>query len=308
MGFITQDESGSLIVQRLGLNNIAFSWAYLFSFLLLLFALGFATIKLIIPLIKKNTWYILNHLRLWITLVAANFGVADQTHLRLKIADDEYKNIAYGKDNEITILPFEVKQTAFTVENYNAKLSLIDTNTSNNDKKNKNSFEITENTTKILKNWSITTLKYYSAARFLKNDIFPFDSIGTAPAVLVRAENVKTKEIKEGWISTGNELIEKSDLTLNDSQTLIMLPPTQKEMTLTVSILDKEKTIEKTIAVNSPQSYDGWKMYIFNFDDQKGNWSNSSIIELIRDKWQPFVYLGLAMLIIGSFFVFWRGK
>jgi hypothetical protein len=49
-------------------------------------------------------------------------------------------------------------------------------------------------------------------------------------------------------------------------------------------------------------------MYIFSFNEQKGKWSNTSVIELIKDPWQPFVFLGLGMMIIGSFFVFWRGK
>jgi hypothetical protein len=309
MGLIIQEKSVSFIIQRFGLNNIAYSWAYTFSFLILILSLGFATIKRLYPFRKENMWFTLNHLGLWITLVAANFGFADQTHLRLRLSEADYSNIAYNENSEITILPFEVRQASFSLENYNPCLTIIDSSEKNASKKNsRRTFAINDNTRVFIKDYSIIVIKSYNSARKINEEILPFDSIGAAPAAFVKVENLKTKEVKEGWISSGNLLIEKSSLILDQTTTLIMLPPSQKEMTLLVKIRKNKETVAKTIAINSPQRFEGYKIYLFSYNEQKGKWSNFSVVELIKDRWQPVVYLGLAMMIIGSFFVFWRGK
>jgi hypothetical protein len=309
MGFITQGDTTNSIIRNLGLNNIAFSWTYIFSLLLLIVALGFATVKRIYPFRKKNFWYILNHLGLWITLVAANFGFADQSHLRMNISTSTYSTFAYDEAGGFQEMPFQVKQTSFKLENYTPKLTIIDNKTSMlSMKSGKNTIEAKQNTSLKIENWRITILKSYGSAREFKNVIFGFDSIGTAPATLVQVENINTKEIKQGWVSYGNLLINKLSITLDSSHSLVMLMPTTKEMILGIGIKKKDKISDYTIAVNSPQSINGWKIYLFDFNEQQGKWSNSSVIELIKEPWQPLVFLGLGMMIIGSFFVFWRGK
>lgn len=309
MGFITQEETTNKLVENLGLNNIAFSWAYIFSLLFLVVTLGFATVKRIFPFKKQNVWFLLNHLGLWITIVAANFGFPDQTHLRMNISTAQYNNYAYGESGEMVGLPFEIMQTSFKLENYNPKLAIMDIETSMNSiKKGTNTVEVTDNASKILKNWSIKIIKYHQFARKIGSKVASIDSIGSAPAAFVRAENIITKQIKQGWISSGNVLFEKTDLSLDASHTLVMMFPQQKEMSLGIYIKANEIQTVRTIAINSPQKFDGWNMYIFSFNQQKGKWSNASVIELIKDRWQPLVYVGLFLMIIGSFFVFWRGK
>lgn len=221
MGFISQEETTNLVVKNVGLNAIASSWAYLFSLLYLIIVLGFATIKRIFPFKKQNFWYILNHLGLWIVLIAANFGYPDTTHLRMDISASRFTDIAYDINGNFQVLPFEIKQKNFYLENYNPKLT----------------------------------------------------------------DNNKSM-----------------------ADTLIRLQPTLKEVSLNVCIQKNEKQIEKTIAVNKPQNYNGWKIYLYSFNEQKGKQSNTSVIELIKEPWQPIVFLGLGMLILGSLFVFWRGK
>jgi hypothetical protein len=309
MGFITQGETANLLVRHLGLNNIAFSWTYVLSLLLLIITLGFATVKRIYPFRKQNFWYILNHLGLWITLIAANFGFADQMHLRMKISTSTYSKFAYDENGGFQELPFAIKQTHFKLENYTPKLTIIDNKTSMlSMKSGKNTIEAKQNASLKIENWVVTVLKSYNSARALKNNIVPFDTIGTAPAAFVRAENTLTKQTKQGWVSCGNYLIGNLSIALDNSHSLIMLLPTTKEMVLGIEIKKKNTHSEGTIAVNSPQTVDGWKMYIVNYYEEKGKYSDSTIIELIKDSWQPLVYVGLGMMVLGSFFVFWRGK
>jgi len=309
MGFISQGETANSTIRSLGLNNIAFSWTYVFSLLLLILALGFATVKRIYPFRKQNFWYLLNHLGLWITLVAANFGFADQIHLRMNISTSGYSDFAYSEDGGFQELPFGVKQTSFKLENYTPKLTIIDNKTSMVGlKSGKNTIEAKQNASSTIENWSISILKSYDLAREFSGNVVSSDTVGTAPATLVRVENKVTKQIKQGWVSCGNSLINDLKIALDSTHSLVMLRPTSKEITMGVGIKKNNKVSDYTIAVNSPQSYEGWKIYIVDFNEQKGKWSNSTIIELINDGWQPFVYLGLGMMIVGSFFVFWRGK
>ena len=309
MGFITQAETTNKYVTHLGLNNIAYSWVYVLVFLLLVLSLGFATAKRLYPLKKSNFWFILNHLGLWITIVAANFGFADQTHLRMNINTTSYNNYAVGEKGDFLILPFELKQTNFKLVNYNPKLTIMDSKTSMLSlKSGKNTIEAKNQNLLTIENWSIKILRYYESARSIGDSIQPFDSLGSAPAAYVLVENLISKEQKKGWISSGNELLPEQSLLLDNQHPLIMIAPVEKEMKLGISIKTGNKEISRTIAINSPLTLQGWKMYIVSFDKQKGKWSNSSVVELVNDPWQPFVYLGLTMMIIGSFFVFWRGK
>jgi hypothetical protein len=201
MGFITQEPSSNKIISGLGLNNLAFSWEYSLMLFYFILSLGFATIKRIFPFRKKNFWFILNHLGLWIAICSANFGFVDQVHVRMKLTTDEYKNFAVDQNGLFYGLPFDLKQ--------------IDLKQLTNDKSN---------------------------------------------------------------------------------------------IELTVSILSENKEMKETISVNHPLKVNGWNIYFFDMNKNKNSESNTAIVELIKEPWHPFTYFGLILLMMGSFFVFWRGK
>ena len=55
-----------------------------------------------------------------------------------------------------------------------------------------------------------------------------------------------------------------------------------------------------TVEVNKPVEADGWMIYQYGYDTQKGAMSQMSILELIRDPWLPLVYAGIYMLLAGA--------
>ena len=59
------------------------------------------------------------------------------------------------------------------------------------------------------------------------------------------------------------------------------------------------KTIQATVDVNKPVEVDGWKIYQYSYDTQMGAMSRISILELVSDPWQPFVYTGIYMMLAG---------
>ena len=44
------------------------------------------------------------------------------------------------------------------------------------------------------------------------------------------------------------------------------------------------------------------------YDTRMGQWSDLSVLEVVRDPWLPFVYTGFIMLIAGAMYLFWIGK
>ena len=80
-----------------------------------------------------------------------------------------------------------------------------------------------------------------------------------------------------------------------------------------IQILTKTgKNIETTVDVNKPYEVDGWKIYQYGYDTQMGAQSRISILELVRDPWLPWVYVGIFMMLAGALLLVvytrWRMK
>lgn len=61
-----------------------------------------------------------------------------------------------------------------------------------------------------------------------------------------------------------------------------------------------------TVDVNKPVRINGWKIYQYGYDTQKGAQSQMSILELVRDPWLPAVYVGIYMMLFGALLMFMR--
>ena len=68
-----------------------------------------------------------------------------------------------------------------------------------------------------------------------------------------------------------------------------------------IQILTKtKKNIETVVDVNKPYEVDGWKIYQYGYDTQRGADSQISILELVSDPWLPLVYTGIFMMLAGT--------
>ena len=68
------------------------------------------------------------------------------------------------------------------------------------------------------------------------------------------------------------------------------------------------KKIQATVEVNKPVEVDGWKIYQYGYDTQRGVMSETSILELVSDPWLPLVYAGIYMMLGGAACLFVFGK
>lgn len=68
-----------------------------------------------------------------------------------------------------------------------------------------------------------------------------------------------------------------------------------------IQVLTKSGGETRTIlAVNEPLSIDGWKIYLADFDTDKGRQTETVVLELVRDPWLPAVYAGIFLMLAGA--------
>jgi len=76
---------------------------------------------------------------------------------------------------------------------------------------------------------------------------------------------------------------------------------TPKRFASDIQILTKSgHNFLTTVDVNKPVSVEGWKIYQYGYDTEKGAESTTSIFELVKDPWIVFVYAGIFMMIAGA--------
>ncbi|MBR5688795.1 MAG: cytochrome c biogenesis protein ResB [Prevotella sp.] len=66
----------------------------------------------------------------------------------------------------------------------------------------------------------------------------------------------------------------------------------------------KGNDVEAYIEVNKPYSIEGWKIYQLDYSTVSGNEYDVSTFELVRDPWQPYVYIGIYMMLGGAVLMF----
>ena len=60
------------------------------------------------------------------------------------------------------------------------------------------------------------------------------------------------------------------------------------------------KAVHAIVDVNKPIRVEGWKIYQFSYDTQAGAASQMSIFELVHDPWLPYVYIGIALMLLAA--------
>ena len=72
-----------------------------------------------------------------------------------------------------------------------------------------------------------------------------------------------------------------------------------------ITLFDREgKVCDAVIEVNKPLKAAGWTIYQYDYDAQAGPESRISVLELVRDPWQPFVLAGILMMLCGALCLF----
>ena len=294
-----------------GIERITMSWPFVLLFLYFLFVLGFVTLKRIVSFRWRDVPFMLNHVGLFITLLAAILGNGDLRRLRMTVPLENPEWRASDEKNEMIELPLAIELRSFTIDEYPPKLMLFDNETGRTlPEKSPEHVLLEEGVTKgTLQDWQLTIEQSIPMAASVATEdalkFTEFHSMGATYAVYLKAVNQKNQTIKEGWVSCGSFLFPYKAIRLDSLTSLVMPEREPQRFASEVKIYTQEGTItEGTIEVNRPIEIEGWKIYQLSYDETKGRWSDVSVFELVRDPWLPVVYAGIIMMMAGAVCLF----
>ncbi len=310
MGIVPQIPSENKMITTLGLNHITTHWAFLLMLFQFLTCLGLVTIKRILQFSWDNVGFILNHLGLFIALVAGIMGTGDLQRLTIDVYEGKPSWVARDTENKLVELPFAFYLNDFIIEEYNPKLALVTNKTGNIAHNNgKNLYLVEKGGTYYFEDYEVVVEDYLVSSGKHGENYFFVNEIGSPPSALVKVVNKSNDTIIKGWISSGSFRYPYESLKISEDYSVVMTVPEAKKFSSDIDILTQEGERIKTILeVNKPYKFMGWNIYQLSYDDTMGKWSDLSVIELVRDPWLPVIYTGIFLMIAGAIYMFWIGN
>lgn len=312
LGFIKQEDGGSSRwVQQLGLNQLKNAWPFLFIEVYLFVSLGMVILRRAYPLTRKNFGFLLNHVGLWITLMAVAMGAGDLQRLRVSMFENqEFTDKGVRTGHEIYNLPFSMKLLDFRMEVYNPKIMLSDTMGDMPEKQKGELLPmIVQGAEYTLGNFRIKILDILSASARTDSGYIQSNAPMAAAAARVHVKNLVTGDSVTNWICSGSAMMLPEYIRLEKNIGLWLLKPEPKKYESVVVVktnYGKQDTV--TIEVNRPYKTGGWSFYQIGYEEQLGPASKLSIIETVYDPWIKLVYTGIALMLAGAAYLFWLGR
>ena len=208
-------------------------------------------------------------------------------------------------------MPLAIQLKDFKIYEYPPKLMLVDAKTGDPIPKEKPTTILLDSTftTGNLQGWSVKLNKRIDeAAPLMTRDTtnyLPWHSSGAMSAVNITATSPNGKLTKTGWVTCGSYHFPYQVLSL-DGKVCIAMPEREPQRYLSRVELMTQAGLHAfaDIEVNHPLSVEGWKIYQLSYDTSMGRWSETSVLELVKDPWLPYVYVGLGMMMLGAVFMF----
>jgi len=310
MGFIPQsDKSTSDFISKSGLTHIARSWPFMLCSFNLLLVLSFTIIRRILPFSLKNVAFTLNHLGLWIVIVAASLGSSDSIKLNMMLTENKVSDVAYDTYGQAFETNLGLKLIKFSIDEYPPQLGLIDAQTGKLVYAKEDMLEVKNGNKAVMGDWTVKVIDFIENAQKDSSGFSTSVAYGSAPAALVSTFNNKTKVADTGWVSSGSPMVYPKNLDLQDNKAIAMTIRKPRKFASEIRAYSKMNDYQDfTIEVNKPARFKGWTIYQSGYDEPMGKWSKRSVVQLVRDPWLPVVYTGLFMIMAGALYIFWRGR
>jgi hypothetical protein len=287
------------------------SWPFLFIELYLYLSLGMVVLRRSFPLEGKNIGFLLNHLGLWITFIAAAMGSGDLQRLRIGIFENrDFVDKGIQADHQVFNLPFSLKLLDFSMETYNPKIMLSDSISSMPVPQKSETLPMIEKDAEYaMGDYTIRVLDIIPAAARTDNGYIPSGDPMAAVAAKVHVKRLSTGDTVTNWLCSGSNMMLPEFILLEENLGLWMLKPEPKKYESVVVVktrFGEQDTV--SIEVNKPYKTRGWSFYQVDYEASMGPASQLSIIEAVYDPWLPVVYFGIFMMIAGAVYLFWLGR
>jgi len=297
------------LVQQLGLNRMTSSYPFLLINLFLLIVLGFVSLRKTSPFKLKNWGFVCSHWGLWLVIFTGGLGSGDLRRLRMDIYENKTEWRAYDDNGRYFEVPLAIKLKDFLIDEFNPKLAIVENETGELCEAQKPSMIMIEKDLNCrLQDWQVQVEEFYMTSGRAGDRYYPLSDFGAAPAAKVRVVSPQNDTL-QGWISCGSFNRPHESLKLNEAFSLVMTVPEPKRFSSEVTFFTPDgKKQDATLEVNKSVTINGWKVYQLSYDEKKGPYSDKSILEVVRDPWQAYVYLGIFMMMIGAIYMFWKGR
>lgn len=304
---VSNHEQG--LIQQLSLNQITSSFPFLMINLFLLFVLGLVSLKKTFPFKLKNWGFVFSHWGLWLVIFAGGLGAGDLRRLKMDVYESRIEWSAYDEKGRYFELPLAIKLQDFLIEEFNPKLAIVENETGRLYEAQKPSMLMLEKDLHAnLQGWKIEVQEFYMTSGRAGDRYYELFDFGAAPAAKVQVVS-KQNDTLCAWISCGSFNRPHESLKLNNDLSLVMTVPEAKRFASSLTLITPDgRERDEVLEVNKPITVNGWKVYQLSYDEKLGRYSEKSVLELVYDPWQTYVYFGVFMMMIGAVYMFWRGR
>ena len=294
----------------LGWETMTRNWAFVFIYLLTLLSLGILIVRRLISFRWRDYAFYLNHMGLWLLLMASGLGYADMERYVMHVYEGDTERRVYGSDEQVKELPIAIELKDYRMDVYQPRLALIDRRTGEVlPAGSPEYFPIDlDNTEGHLGGYGIRLQQYIHQA--IRNSDSTYREVpmpGSSPAALIQVRF--NGRPMEGWVCAGNRAQLYQPLTLDSLLAVVMTPPEPRSFTSDVVVYTRGgDTQSATLSVNHPVSTGAWTIYQYGYDENAGALSAYSSFELVYDPWLWPVYVGVWMMMVGSACLIWQGR
>ena len=304
-GLTRQDPASEGIVGMLGFSRMTSSWA--FNLLLLYFTTttGLAVMEDLQHIRKRRVAAVLSHAAVFVVLVAGIFGSGDKLRVSVTLQKGQPSHWGVSREGEQVDLPFVLTLDEFRMEEYAPKLYVLDAMTEQSSRDFLSVEQAGDKAT--IDGWHLTAVENLDMAGHMpdSDEYRAMEHVGAAPAVYVRARNLRTGMECEGWVSCGSFIFEPSYLFLDDRLAVAMPRREAKHYLSRIQVVEEDGAHHNfDIEVNHPARVGAWRIYQMGYDTQRGRWSEVSVVECVRDGWYSAVHIALWTMLVAGVVMF----
>lgn len=308
MGLTRQVADGQPAADWLGITRMLSFWPFVLLYVYVAVILSQVIIMQLFHFKWRKLPSLVSHMGLLITLLTATLGSADMQRMRMMVNKEtpEWRVIdpSTGTMKELNIA---IQLKEFTIDEYPPKLMFYDEVRGTMLPEGNPEVLLIDNAFKVgeLQGWQIEVDEVLDEAQPVMNadstSYVEWHQSGAVTALHVKATMPDGSRCVSGWITSGSYMFPYQLLPVTQHQSIVMAEREPQRYLSSVEIVTESgKHEEADILVNQPYSIGGWKIYQLNYDTTRGKWSEISVLELVRDPWLPYVYVGIYLMIAGA--------
>ena len=277
--------------------------SFWFEGLIVLFSVNISicTIKRLKNITKKNIGFLVTHLSIIIILFGGLLSLITGKKGSLMIYDGHSSDKFFvDKDTSIQ-LPFTIKLNDFILEYYDESKGALQIRAKGETEYKK--YPINVGSEIDYKGAKIKILKYVPdfEINIETHEVNSKSDNPNNPALQIEVSKDGNK--KEKWLFAKFPDFHGKDSDDIEASFVVGGGGRIKDFKSELEIIENgNKVLTKTIEVNNPLSYKGYKFYQSSYDDQNLSWSG---LQIVKDPGLVFIYIGFVLLIMGVVFIFY---